>query len=161
MTKLILFLSACISLIDAQKENPVEIYADSTKTYSPNEEFSLPKLKSLYARVAEKTQQRKNLSDRNKADVLVCVDAKNHIHFRPFLTDEWTQIDDSRTLPTKLEENYFRDSTCMDVFLILDPKSDPEATGKVVQLILEKKYAKLTLMFGNRVIPESDKSKRK
>src|SRR5437867_2437971 len=95
-----LFLWAFIPLTDAPKVNAKEIYADWTKTYSSKESYNLRELKSLYARVAGKTPQRKDLSDRNKADVLVCVDAENHIHFRPFLTDEWIRIDDACTLDT-------------------------------------------------------------
>jgi hypothetical protein len=147
---------------ETKKVNPMDIYPDSTKTYCANEVYSLRELKSLYTRVAKKTPQRKDLSDRNKADVLVSLDAENHIHFRPVLPDEWIRLDDVRTVATKLDENtwviYGRK---LAVFLVLDPKSDPEAAGKIVQLVLEeKKYVELTLMLGRRVVAEPKKSKK-
>jgi hypothetical protein len=155
-----LFLWVLIAFTDLPKENRMEIYPDSTKTYSREEVYSLQELKSLYERVAKKTPQRKDL-DRNKADVFVCVDAENHVHFRPLLTDEWIRIDDPRTLDTKLAENMYRDCSFMPVSLVLDPKSDPEAAGKIVQFILEEnKYVELTLMFGRRVLPRPEKSKK-
>jgi len=161
MTNPMLFLLAFIAFADAPKANLMEIYVDSAKTYSAKEVYSLQELRSLYARVARKTSQRKDLSDRNEANVLVCVDAENHIRFRPFLTDQWIRIDNARTLATKLDENVFTDCSFMPVFLIVDPKSDPDAVGKVVQLVLEeKKYAQLTLMFGGRVVVETEVSRK-
>ncbi len=148
---LLLPLVMCPGIVPI-KVNAMEIYPDLTKTYSPNEVYSLRELKSLYTRVAKKTPQLKDLSDRNKAHVLICVDGENHIQFRPFLTDEWIRIDDACTLNAKLDENVYTDSSLVPVFLILDPKSDPQAAGKIVQLVLEeKKYVDLTLMFGRRV----------
>jgi hypothetical protein len=142
------------------KENRMQIYSDATKKYSPKETYSLSEVKSLYSQAAGKMAQEMDLSDRDKADVLILLDAKNHIHFRPFLTDDWVPIDRPTDLATKLEENYCRDSTFMQVFVVLDPKSDPESAGKIVKLILEVKYAELTLMFGRRVAAEREKSKK-
>jgi hypothetical protein len=145
-----------------KSRNPMEIYPDWNKTYSLEKENvpGLRELKSLFEQAAKKTPRRKDLSDCNKQPMLVCMDAENHLHIQPFLTYEWVAISDAFKLASELGKNVFDDSTIIPIFLILDPKSDPEKAGRNVQFILEKvKYAELTLIFGRRVLPKPNNTK--
>src|SRR5437016_2253326 len=97
------FFCVLFAFTNADKENKMEIYPDSTKTFSSGEVYSLRELQSLYEQVAKKTAQQKDL--RNKAHLLACMDAGNHIHSWSLPTDEWTPLDGVRALDTKLNEN--------------------------------------------------------
>ncbi len=148
------------------KVNAMEIYQDFKKTYSAEEKYSVEEFKKYYAQAAKKPTRRMEINNRMKVDVIVSFDEKNAIHFLcvPLFVlrgDDWITVDGPPNLDKKIDDHtWLIGGRQLEVLLVVDPNSMPEAAGKMVEPILKKAFVRLTLMFGRRVGAQRETKKK-